>query len=359
MLKRILRGMARGVFEAIASMCVFVLLFSVGSYCTIQHFVIEGDRETVVADAINAVKSGSNIIVLKDDQEVCQEFNDRLYCEPELFRLDIDYKIYFGDIDYIFPFGHRIFIYHDKYEDVKSIQIEIDSVVSGIMNGIDLNTSTDYDKALYFYDWLIDNVEYCQLQNNEDQDIYGAFVQRKALCAGYAKAFAYLLNQSGIEAYVVSGQGEGEEDVFGPHAWTVAYLDGQPYCFDVTWDDHEDMGYNHDWFAVTSDEFFKSHIPDYEYGVIEAVSNEHNYYVRNDLYLCDKDEEMLLDIICQQGVEWHIKCADQDVLRFVVNKMEDVDFLKRVIDGLGIESIGGETCSVTLDTMCLHVKFVQ
>ena len=95
---------------------------------------------------------------------------------------------------------------------------------------------SDLQKAIVLHDYLAVNCEYDYDNLNADTlppesfNIYGVFVKRTAVCQGYALAYKYLLNQVGIDCYMVTS------DVMN-HAWNLVRLDGQYYQVDVTWDD--------------------------------------------------------------------------------------------------------------------------
>ena len=70
---------------------------------------------------------------------------------------------------------------------------------------------------------------------------YGTLVAGKAVCDGYAKAFALLCNYGGIEAWTESGYFEGTS-----HAWNGVKIDGKVYYCDPTVDDAESRYYGED-----------------------------------------------------------------------------------------------------------------
>ncbi len=89
---------------------------------------------------------------------------------------------------------------------------------------------SSYEKALTLYDALIDRCTYTGAANAHCA--YGALVEGKAVCEGYAKAYQYLLYRAGIPAMYVTGTGNGES-----HGWNAMELDGIWYYADPTWDD--------------------------------------------------------------------------------------------------------------------------
>ncbi len=93
-----------------------------------------------------------------------------------------------------------------------------------------------YEKEKYVYHALIDSVTY-DLGSEMNQSAYSALVNGQSVCAGYARAFQYLLRQLGIPCYYCTGYA-GED-----HAWNIVRLDDGYYNVDPTWGDVEGSRY--------------------------------------------------------------------------------------------------------------------
>ena len=87
-----------------------------------------------------------------------------------------------------------------------------------------------YEKELYLHNALVEQCEY-DLNASFSQSAYSALVRHSSVCAGYAKAYQYLMMQCGIPCYYAGGW-SGEN-----HAWNIAEIDGEYYNVDLTWDD--------------------------------------------------------------------------------------------------------------------------
>ena len=85
-----------------------------------------------------------------------------------------------------------------------------------------------------------------------DQSAYSALVNGQSVCAGYARAFQYIMQQLGIPTYYCTGY-SGEN-----HAWNIVKLYNDYYNVDTTWDDTEPGTYNY--FNKTDAEFNTTHI---------------------------------------------------------------------------------------------------
>ncbi len=107
-----------------------------------------------------------------------------------------------------------------------------------------------FEKEKYVHDALMELAEY-DLAAPMNQSAYSALVGGRSVCAGYARAFQYMMQQLGIPCYYCTGYA-GED-----HAWNIVKLDGAYYNVDVTWDDTEDSNYNY--FNKSDSEYASTH----------------------------------------------------------------------------------------------------
>lgn len=111
--------------------------------------------------------------------------------------------------------------------------------------------SSDYDKERYVHDALVRSIQYVR-SAEMNQSAYSALVNGRTVCAGYARAFQYLMQRLGIPCYYCTGY-SGES-----HAWNIVCLEGEYYNVDVTWDDTGDGTY--DYFNKTDADYADTHI---------------------------------------------------------------------------------------------------
>lgn len=112
------------------------------------------------------------------------------------------------------------------------------------------NLGSNYDKEVQVHDDLIDGITY-NLNAPMNQSAYSALVSGQTVCAGYARAYQYIMQQLEIPAYYCTGYA-GEN-----HAWNIVKLDGDYYNVDPTWDDTDPN--THDYFNCTDADFRKDH----------------------------------------------------------------------------------------------------
>lgn len=91
----------------------------------------------------------------------------------------------------------------------------------------DLN---DYGKIKYVYNWIGKKTKYDKTFTymSKNQSAYNVFINKNAVCAGFAKACQIIFQNIGIESYGVSGH------TTGPHMWNIVKYKGKYYFFDST-----------------------------------------------------------------------------------------------------------------------------
>ncbi len=112
---------------------------------------------------------------------------------------------------------------------------------------------SDYDKERYVHDTLLHKVSYAR-SAEMNQSAYSALVNGRTVCAGYARAFQYLMQQLGIPCYYCTGYA-GED-----HAWNIIKLDDDYYNVDTTWDDTETGEGTYDYFNKTDADYAGTHV---------------------------------------------------------------------------------------------------
>jgi len=134
--------------------------------------------------------------------------------------------------------------------DLENAKGHFDENAGQILSGAQ-NLSSDYDKEKFVHDALIDRITY-NMGAEMNQSAYSALVHGQTVCAGYARAFQYLMQQLGIPCYYCTGFA-GES-----HAWNIIKLDDGFYNVDTTWDDTGNGTY--DYFNKTDADYASSHI---------------------------------------------------------------------------------------------------
>ncbi len=178
---------------------------------------------------------------------------------------------------------------YDK-EKILRMRTELRAAADKILSGLSADMS-DYDIVLYIHDSIIDRTRYADSRN--ENNAYGALVEKKAKCQGYSKAFCYLCAEAGIPSLTVLGTTDTE------HMWNEAEIEGS-YChFDLTWDDPDDehiASYvKYDYFGLTDEEIenYRS-IEGNIFTLPECADDSYDYYTYNLLRVTSYDEAKAL-----------------------------------------------------------------
>ena len=125
----------------------------------------------------------------------------------------------------------------------------VDSIVQSAV--AECNSKTDgseYAKALWLHDWLLDQLEYDNTLKWSSAE--SALTRGLGTCQSYESAYAKLLTAAGIE-------NSETRDTYDGHTWNAMKLDGQWYQTDCTWDDSSDNWYSFDqrhlYFGLTDE----------------------------------------------------------------------------------------------------------
>ncbi|MBQ7981315.1 MAG: hypothetical protein IJ305_06895, partial [Oscillospiraceae bacterium] len=179
--------------------------------------------------------------------DYCEVYQQIYNDEHALFYIDT--KMQYAMNTNTKKLASAIIFYKYSDEKIAEMQKEIDAEVKRVLDGI-TEDMTEYDKVKYFYDYLASSVVYDESTEN-CRDIYGVFVDKKAICGGYSKAFSYLCDKVGIETVTVTGDADGEA-----HMWNMVKIDGQWYNIDITYAVTEsELGnyVRYDYFCVTDE----------------------------------------------------------------------------------------------------------
>lgn len=197
----------------------------------------------------NAVKCNANfapavpvtITQLKNVFEAL--YND----QPGLFWLDTGYSCKYE------KGGSCVEITLKYNETVSRLEEEkkrFEQAVEGVLNDArKLMDDTEIMQSIH--DTLIQNVIYDK-NAPMNQSAYSALVNGESVCAGYARAYQYLLQKENIPCYYCTGF-SGEN-----HAWNIVKIGNRFTNVDTTWDDTDPATY--DYFNRSDAEFQSTHV---------------------------------------------------------------------------------------------------
>lgn len=231
-------------------------------------------------------------------------------------------------------------IYTMNKSTIRQNKKQINQYIKKCLDGIATDAS-EYDKIRYFYEYVILNTEY-NTNSANSQNICSVMIDGESVCQGYAKAFQYLCHKVGIEATLVTGYANNEG-----HAWNLVYADNKPYYVDVTWGDASyiiagEESYSgtvppitYDYLMVTTDMLSLTHQIDNIVEVPKCVNMELNYFVKENLFFINYDENKLKSIFADATMQGEhyiaLKCNGLSVYKIMkehlIDKQEVFRFL--------------------------------
>jgi len=156
---------------------------------------------------------------------------------------------------------------------------DFNSAANEVLSSCPSNGSV-FDKEVAIHDALNSSVTYAS-SAEYGQSAYSALVCGTSVCAGYSKAFQYLMQQEEIPCYYVTGTAIGFEGDSAAHAWNIVKI-GNAYCnIDVSWDDTigEVFGQaEYPFFNVTDADFEATHSRSSESSLLAACTDSSYMY---------------------------------------------------------------------------------
>ncbi len=173
--------------------------------------------------------------------------------------LSLDHPEIFWNGDYHISVAHKsginvdeIYVTADRYgkysdnNNVNQMFTEFENAYNNIISQMndDSSVQTDLDKYFWIHDYLVDNVEYVDTNNsftNYPREIYpdyynayGAIVNGKTFCQGYAAAYKVLCDKANLDCVMIVGN---------DHSWNYVNLNNKWYIVDVSSDATQSVKY--------------------------------------------------------------------------------------------------------------------
>lgn len=181
----------------------------------------------------------------------------------------------------------------------------------------------DYEKSKYIYDYIINKTIY---DVNGGESIYwidGVFLDGKAVCQGYGKAYQMLTGFLGMKSTYVRGT---SRDI--NHGWNLVQIDGDYYHVDPTWGDlsvNGKDGVDYTYLHLTDSEILKDHTIDPKKNppLPEATKIKENYFVKTNSSIKDYKNN-------RRHITELIKVAIKNGKKNITLKMEDANEVNQI-----------------------------
>lgn len=247
-----------------------------------------------------------------------------------------------GYIDSItIPYNFEVIQYE---EDGQKLTDELNAKIDEIVAGMPKD-ETQWNQIKYLHDSLVLGCEY-----GEDAKLpftaYGALVEGRATCQGYADAMHLLLTRAGFETVFAIGHGNSTEVT---HKWNYVRLeDGNWYILDPTWADpsgKDDEPYYicYDYFMISDEELMKDHAEkfdneyyggDYYYDIPVATSMDLCYHKVMG-YFCETYDE------AYAAVEKQVRQCAENGTDYIYLRFSNLDVYNDVRQRLLKKDYGG------------------
>ena len=137
----------------------------------------------------------------------------------------------------------------------------------------------EFTREWYFHDLLCRTVTY-DLTASAPHTAWGALVEGRAVCDGYARAMTLLCRLAGIRCGMVSGTSTTAKGT-NAHAWNILCIDGVWTQLDATFDDLDSGNFiSYFYFNLTDERMGVNHTPGDGWALPACTDMSANWHVR-------------------------------------------------------------------------------
>ena len=218
------------------------------SHSSLSLFSIKSDHEETLKNQLLNYNSVVDVTGYGfTTSNIQEEITALINRNPELFFINDTFQIRqdgSGNITAI-----RFSFRYDK-ETTETMLSQIEDEVDDFISSINWSSLTDAEKVLLVHDYV---GCHCRYNGNSENsyNIYGALVDRKAVCQGYSQAEEYILRRLGVTAGIATSM-----DMC--HAWVVVKVGDHWYHSDPTFDKNDNAvgGISHRYVLLSSETLY-------------------------------------------------------------------------------------------------------
>lgn len=199
-------------------------------------------EKQIYKDFYTGLKNCASVIkttaILNPEKAMDRIFKAIIDDNPHIYYVDqtkIVYRYSVNEIEihpaYIFP-----------KSQIASLNQQFEDKANDILNVVMATAkSSEVSKEKALYEYFARNFTYDEgaLKTTDPiklcraHSLLGVFLDGKAVCEGFAKAFKFLMNAMDMKCLVVSGYADWDYD--RGHAWNIVKINDKSYHVDVTW----------------------------------------------------------------------------------------------------------------------------
>lgn len=206
---------------------------------------------------------------------------------------------------------------------VNTMLTQLNQATNSFLEDISPNLPDD-EKVQRIHDKLVQTVVY-DSENENQRNVYGAIVEHRATCEGYARAMQFLLLKVGIESTVVYG--EANE----PHAWNLVRLGADYYWVDATFDDLELKNggtfLSREYLLITDDILSRTHTiatDGSNWALPKCDKTEYNYFVKHGTLVKNSNVKEVQKLVRAEAKKAIQERAEAFQIRFETKDIADV-----------------------------------
>ena len=240
--------------------------------------------------------------------------------------------------------------------ELETAKAAFEQKVAGILEGL-TDSMSEYERELYLHDQLAEIITYAGGDNAHNA--YGALVEGKAVCEGFAEALQYLLQRAGIQSFIALGSSiNPTTNSSEGHAWNYVRIDGEYYHVDLTWND-QDENLFHTYFNQTDAVIRENHaVSEVSYTLPTCDSVDAQYFTGKDTYLDDYTVAEVGRLLKNNGLTVHVYLPG-DVDGFITwyyTNIVDIAIEAGISGGFsyGYTRLGRELILAITTTACDH-----
>lgn len=256
-----------------------------------------------------------------DNDDITRLYEAFFTDNPQFFYLDRTYSME-GSKSLSGETYYNTLILQYTMSTKKRIQKEreLNAVVDEIMSRCP--QSDEYETERYLHDQVVSRCTYDTFaaEHNSDDDpnaytAYGALMDGKAVCEGYAKSLQLLLQKAAIPVTLATGTSKESGE---SHMWNIVTIHGENYHLDPTWNDNSDQ-LQYTFFNLTTDMVRQSCEIDNIDTLPDCTATAYNPFVLNDTVVDTYERQEIARKIAKR-----IHAGDTTIqLRFTDGKLDN------------------------------------
>ena len=239
-------------------------------------------------------------------------------------------------------------------DELAAARVAFNSAIEELTSYVNDGMS-DYEKEVILHDALAARVTYTETEHAHDA--YGALVEGRAVCEGYAEALQCLLHAVKIQSLIATGSSVNPSTNSPEgHAWNIVRIDGDYYHTDLTWND-QDASLYHAYFNLSDSLIKEDHtVGEAAFALPVCNSYTNHYFVKNSKILEEYNAELISNMLIADSLLTSVYISDSvnEFVAWFENNIRDIASKIGVTGAFsyGYQKLGREV--IIYIEACLH-----